>query len=249
MDNKLIDLLDRLDERSGAAYTTTKNFFQNLGFSYVNIGIASTSDGSALGMFTNMREAWLSHYVDAGYHTCDVMLEYAMSSTTNRLCDPRSNLDLPSRDKARSDRMLAEVQEEGLVSSLILPRHSAVSDHMIGYNLCSDLSSPEMRRLYSASRDSILLGAALTQNALLADVEATACDANWFPATCDHARLSPRETEVIKWLTEGYRNDRIADKLKISNATVNFHITSAKRKLGAKTREQAVAIAVTRKLF
>ncbi|WP_162932985.1 LuxR family transcriptional regulator [Roseovarius sp. EL26] len=251
MDNALIDLLNKLDHRSGegAAYAITTDFFQGLGFRYVNIGLASTTDIGVLGMYSNMSMDWLSHYVDVGYSGCDVMFDYAMASSELRLCDPKSNLTLPSRDKARSDRMLVEVQDEGLVSSLILPRHSAVSDHKIGFNLCADIEGYELERMTQDQCNSILLGAALTQNAIIEDVEGDKYGAHWFPFNTDQVKLSLREAEVIKWLSEGLRNDRIADRLKISNATVNFHITSAKKKLGAKTREQAVAIALINKLI
>lgn len=39
-------------------------------------------------------------------------------------------------------------------------------------------------------------------------------------------------------------NDRIAFALGIKPETVNLHIMSARRRLGARTREQAIAIAV-----
>ncbi len=249
MENRLVDLLDRLDRRTadGEAYAITNDFFLDLGFRYVNIGVASLSDSGVLGMYSNMREAWMSHYVESGYHECDVMFDYAISNDTARLCDPANNLELPSRNKARSDQMLAEVQEEGLRSSLILPRHSAVSDHMIGFNLCTDLDKLETGRMCDAHQYAISLGAALTQTAIIEDVEGDSYGTFWLPIANDPVKLSAREMEVLKWLSEGLRNDRIADRLKISNATVNFHVTSAKKKLGAKTREQAVAIALVKK--
>jgi DNA-binding CsgD family transcriptional regulator len=40
------------------------------------------------------------------------------------------------------------------------------------------------------------------------------------------------------------RNDRIAEKLGISRPTVELHLANARRKLNAKTREQALARAV-----
>lgn len=55
--------------------------------------------------------------------------------------------------------------------------------------------------------------------------------------------LSQRELEALKWLSEGHRNDRIADNMNIASVTVNYHLREIKRKLGAQTREQAVAIA------
>jgi DNA-binding CsgD family transcriptional regulator len=57
-------------------------------------------------------------------------------------------------------------------------------------------------------------------------------------------RLSPRERECLTWLAIGLRHDRIAEKLGISRPTVELHLVNARRKLNARTREQALARAV-----
>jgi len=56
--------------------------------------------------------------------------------------------------------------------------------------------------------------------------------------------LSPREREVLTWLANGYRPDQIAYRLNIGYRTVDKYINSAKRKLNARTRDQAVAKAL-----
>lgn len=58
------------------------------------------------------------------------------------------------------------------------------------------------------------------------------------------ARLTMRERECLLWLSKGLRTKDISDKLNLSDHTVNFHINNAKARLGAETREQAVARAV-----
>ncbi len=250
MNNQLVDLLTGLDNRSGqdAAYIETKRFFESLGFNYINIVLASPSDGP-LGMYTNMRADWLNHYVSEGYNECDLLVDLVADQDVMQLCDPLSNQSLPSRDKNKTDRMLLEVQEEGLVSSLVMSRHSSISDRYVGFNLGLELDRSKAEKLINANTDEIRLGAALTQVALIEDSEFKDSGPHWLPFRKIRSLLSERETEVLKWLSEGFRNDRIADKLGISNATVNFHVISAKRKLGAKTREQAVAIALMNRLL
>lgn len=56
--------------------------------------------------------------------------------------------------------------------------------------------------------------------------------------------LSPRETEVLTWLARGLRADQIAHELGIARVTADLHVANAKRKLGAATREQALARAL-----
>jgi DNA-binding CsgD family transcriptional regulator len=56
--------------------------------------------------------------------------------------------------------------------------------------------------------------------------------------------LSPREGEILNLLAQGLANKEIAWRLKISEHTVKFHITSIFNKLNASTRAEAVAIGI-----
>ena len=56
--------------------------------------------------------------------------------------------------------------------------------------------------------------------------------------------LSGREKQMLALLAAGYLNTRIAHELGVAEVTVRKTLLSARRKLGAKTREEALAIAV-----
>jgi DNA-binding NarL/FixJ family response regulator len=58
-----------------------------------------------------------------------------------------------------------------------------------------------------------------------------------------------RESQVLELLARGYSNAQIAARLRISERTVKFHITSIFSRLGAKRRTEAVAIARERGLL
>ncbi len=55
--------------------------------------------------------------------------------------------------------------------------------------------------------------------------------------------LSPRELEVLRLLQQGYSNKRIGQALSISDRTAAFHVKAICRKLGARNRSQALALA------
>jgi DNA-binding NarL/FixJ family response regulator len=61
--------------------------------------------------------------------------------------------------------------------------------------------------------------------------------------------LTARELEVLELIRDGNRNKHIADKLSISETTVNFHIKNIVDKLQANDRTHAVTIAVRRGLL
>ena len=62
------------------------------------------------------------------------------------------------------------------------------------------------------------------------------------------ALLTPRELEVLGAIGEGLTNKAIARRLGISLHTVKFHAESLFRKLGARTRTEALARAAERRL-
>jgi len=59
--------------------------------------------------------------------------------------------------------------------------------------------------------------------------------------------LTPRELEVLLAIADGDTNKAIARRLSISLHTVKFHVESVFRKLGARTRTEAVAKASERR--
>jgi DNA-binding NarL/FixJ family response regulator len=62
-------------------------------------------------------------------------------------------------------------------------------------------------------------------------------------------QLTSRELDVLRLIRDGYRNKQIADRLRIAETTVNFHIKNLVDKLRANDRTHAVAIAIRRGLL
>ena len=56
--------------------------------------------------------------------------------------------------------------------------------------------------------------------------------------------LSPRETEILKYVTKGMSNKQIATELNISQQTVKNHMTAILRKLNVEDRTQAAVTAI-----
>jgi two-component system, NarL family, response regulator DegU len=54
--------------------------------------------------------------------------------------------------------------------------------------------------------------------------------------------LTDREIEILRWVSTGSMNKQIAQELYISEQTVKNHITSILRKMGVKSRQDAVAL-------
>jgi DNA-binding CsgD family transcriptional regulator len=59
-------------------------------------------------------------------------------------------------------------------------------------------------------------------------------------------QLTPREREIMHLMAEGLTGDAIGDRLVLSVETVRTHVRNAIRKLQARNRVHAIAIALER---
>ncbi|NEQ29324.1 MAG: response regulator transcription factor, partial [Microcoleus sp. SIO2G3] len=75
-------------------------------------------------------------------------------------------------------------------------------------------------------------------------VEAVNRDENWGIDRVTEAQLSEREQAILTLLTQGCRDREIADRLIISESTVKFHMNNVLAKLKARTRYQAIHLAI-----
>jgi DNA-binding CsgD family transcriptional regulator len=81
-----------------------------------------------------------------------------------------------------------------------------------------------------------------------ADIVMSDARAGFAAASEPDSLLTPRELEVLGAIGEGHTNKAIARKLGISLHTVKFHVESLFRKLGARTRTEALAKAAERRV-
>lgn len=56
-------------------------------------------------------------------------------------------------------------------------------------------------------------------------------------------RLTPREQQIVQLLTHGWSNKRIASELFLSQDTIKFHLKASYRKIGVRSRMEAVTVA------
>lgn len=69
------------------------------------------------------------------------------------------------------------------------------------------------------------------------------------PSTSQHVVLSPREKEILQWMSSGKSNWEISQVVGLSESTVKNHVHRILGKMHAATRAQAVAKAIHLKLI
>ena len=65
----------------------------------------------------------------------------------------------------------------------------------------------------------------------------------------DFADLSPKQLAALRLLAQGLERKQIAERMGIGAETVKSHLSEVRRKLGARTSAQAVAIGLINSLF
>lgn len=250
MQNVITDLMDGLKRKNQkTVWHNSLSFFEQFGFHITNYGMMDKADGNMLGFHSNMADDWMLHYMTSEYLQDDPWADHVFSNEKPILYSREGESELVVSKDTIAEKMMREVSDYQLDNSLCIPIHNKLGHKITGFNLGSGLHHQEFQRMLDENMGNILLGAALINNELL-DTDPLACEmSNWYANPCYKPLLSERELEVLKWLSEGERNDRIAEKMNIASVTVNYHMREVKRKLVAKTREQSVALAYKKGLL
>lgn len=245
-----MDLLHALNGCSQErAWGLALEFFEKYGFHYVVYGMISKETNEIVGFHTNMPEAWMTHYMSNEYHVHDPFALHSNKSSQPLIYSRDGKSDLIVSPDSVAERILNEAVDLGFKNSFCIPIHNSFGEFITGFNLITDMRSQDFGLILEEDRFNLLMGAALINNRMVDTNISISKAVSWTPNPSYINLLSDREIEVVKWLSAGNRNDRIAEKMKIAPVTVNFHIREVKRKLGARTREQAVAIAFRKGLL
>ena len=124
-------------------------------------------------------------------------------------------------------------------------------------SLKRDVDEPYLRAALDAGADACCM-ATTSQTRLLQAIKAVAAGATWLDPEISNIllhsnrneganaapRLSPRELQILRLLTDGYTNEEIAGRLSCGSATVKTHLLHLFRKLGVRDRVSAAVVAL-----
>ena len=250
MTNSIVDLMSNLDTNDQeVVWLSALKFFESFGFHIINYGMIDKANSDTIGFYSNMADGWMQHYMESKYIKDDPWANYVIRNDAPLLYSREGLSELVIEKGTRGEQMVNEAAELGLNNSICIPVHNQFGHLITGFNLCSDMHHKDFQKMLDNNMQDILLGAAFI-NTHLVDMAPKDCAmSSWTANPCYKQLLTERELEVLKWLCEGNRNDRIAEKMNIASVTVNYHLKEIKRKLGARTREQSVALAYKKGLL
>ena len=152
-----------------------------------------------------------------------------------------SSAQVRLKQDAAAQRSLRTALEIGFSDSLVVPFIEYCTDLLAPLLIVKDRITGDMTKkslphagIFGAYLDRIvsaMTGCSHVLSTMQSDVETL-------------ARISPRELEVLRLLTEGKSNQEIADGLYVAEVTVRKHLTALYRKLSVSGRTEAVRKAV-----
>ena len=161
----------------------------------------------------------------------------AEAATAN---DPFTWSDVRRRHPGASERVFAAAAEFGWIDGLVVPIR--VSEPSGGQHGLASLAGGDLSGLDEAAWAAVV---ASTRTAF--ECAKVLVHRQLTPGS--PTRLGLREQQALRLCADGLSDSGIAEAMGVAPATAHFHVERAKRALGATTRSQAVALAVSRNLI
>lgn len=184
-------------------------------------------------------EGWDRAYVDRRYFQIDPTVRRLDRIQTGFRWRDALPAFRASPQRRRMERMMADARRHGLEDGYSFPVHGRrglVGSLAIG-GRPRDLCALEMT-----------LFDAVARKLFWKMLHATAPEEAEKRLECPDPDLTVREVEILALLAEGLTSRQIADLLGITGHTVNWYMNAIQRKLGARNRHHAIALAFRRGL-
>lgn len=236
---KIDDFLDELvclgkTASHDAVWKLSTAYFSQNGFDKL-IYLDARPDG--LTMRTTLSTVWVERYEACNYADIDPFFThcgktYRPVSTGVAYADSHEYLSIEQK------ALIYEAAEFGMNAGFSCMIRLAGPSGGAGWNIGSSLSRKDIDALRGDRGADLRLAAHHAHDALVRAHYAGTSTA-----------LSKREAECLLLLSQGHRTKDIARTLMISPVAVELYLRNARNKLGARTRDQAVALAISQGLL
>jgi len=240
MDNRLLDFMTALERTTNlaTAWSETVAALVALGADDIIYGTAQTL--TEINFRTTVPDWWMGHYQDNGYGLHDIQARHAVTKIAPATLDITAvpaRSDLTDQEK----KVSMEFSETGVRQAVTIPLRLPFAPGSVGgFSILSKSHRPDFEKWLNEN------GAAVHLTAVLAHTTIQHLSLEERRAEIS---LTDREKECLLWIAKGLRTGRIAERLGLADVTVSLHLSNARKKLGAATREQAVAQAIMLQLI
>ena len=216
-------------DTSQKVFGVLQNETRRLGLEYVSWGIQLPIPilEQRIVFFTNYSRAWQDRYLEQNYIAIDPTIKHGQNSVLPTLWSNKSLQAAPEFwEDARGYGLY-----EGVAQS-VWDRFGCGSMLSLSRSSLEFTETELVEKMPKISWLAQLAHTGMCQLILPHEVPETAAD------------LSKREKEILKLAAAGLTSQDIADRLKLTKRTADFHLENARGKLGAENRTDAVVRAV-----
>lgn len=230
----------------GELFPLMVGFYEQIGAGAVFCAIFDNRDDSLVGFSSSMREAPLKEVADDDLLREDPLLHWIKHSTEPALLGYGFGVT-PPWQQGRARLFFENLRDFGYHGLLFQPIKLASGPFSVGITVATELEPVDARAYLVTHSSLVLISAKMFGQRAAHLFQSRDLDDTWRPRRA--MPLSKREHEVVTALSRGDRPEQIAFDLSIKPVTVHMHVASARQKLGARTREQLVSLALKQGLL
>lgn len=222
----------RRQDQPAAVWTQAQAFFGRQGA--LHLVYAPCPDDPLKDIRTSLPDWWMDRYAAQNYASIDPVLARAATASAPIRFGPALDLEratLPPQHR----QFLQESAETGLRCGISFPLFGASPCSPGLFTVATGLARRDFEAAVDPFEPALHLAALMTHQCLRGLRHRPAARAR---------PLTGKEREALLLLFDGYRVDEIAHRLGVGNDAVNRRFARIKRRLGARTREQALSKAI-----
>lgn len=234
--------MDRYDD----LFALVLGFFDHIDAGDVTCAIFDNQDYSLVGFSSSFRQELVDDVTADDLLPEDPLLDWIAHSTEPALLGYGFGVTPPWQEGRRAN-FVKHLENNGYYGLLFQPVRLAGGPYSAAITIATELQ-PDKARQYLNSHSTLILLAAKLMAVLACHLfQPRDIDDSWRARRA--LPLTGREHDVVSALVRGDRPEQIAHDLNIKPVTVHMHVASARQKLGARTREQLVSIALKQRLI
>lgn len=237
--NQITDLLVALDAAGTPAdiWRLTERHLSSEGLSHSIYTFTDQRHPARTHLWTSLPQSWQSRYIEQEFYKVDPFFTYCCGTFRPIKTGPAFVDDYTYLTSAER-QVILEGGETGFVSGISSPVRLLGGSAFGGWNFGTGMPRKEFDTFIAEKFDALrLVGFIVHEHLQRLSPPPPISDGE---ETC----LTQRERECLLWLARGLRTAAIADRLGIAAVTVDLHIRSARSRLNAVTREEALVKAL-----
>jgi DNA-binding CsgD family transcriptional regulator len=238
----MIQLEDLIDRFSGAknhddCWDYARRSISQVGGNAINVVSYDLNTNEIHWVRSSMTQSWLSDYTTQSFASCDPFVQFLAAPSVESVVAAGSirRVAGPSTDEYELNHQLKDAGYHSLVATKVLGTR-ANEGRMVVIS-----STQKIGEFYRPEKQLSLRRLAVVVGKFMGAPNDKASLSS-FDIRGEY--LTPRELEVLTLLADGKRNDVIAHKMGVAEVTIRKHLLSARKKLGAVTREEALVKAI-----